>query len=87
LAVLWHEPKQEQAPVVPPVAEYEPVGAEDFILGAKPAGIGRTEDGVPYRFVRCVGVRREVWKKTDDGSEVAVVVPQEQIILAKMDVY
>jgi predicted anti-sigma-YlaC factor YlaD len=70
-----------------PVAKYEPVEAQDFILGARPLGIGHTRDGVPYRFLRCVGLRREVWKKTDDGSEVAIVVPQEQIIVAKMAVY
>jgi hypothetical protein len=87
LTVLWHEPKQEQAPVVPPVAEYEPVESQNFVLGAKQVGIGRTEEGVPYRLVQCVGVRRETWKKTSDGSEVAVVVPQQEIILAKMDVY
>jgi len=85
VAQLHHKPGRTAT--IAPVAKYEPVEAQDFILGAKPVGIGHTEDGVPYRFLRCVGVRREVWKKTADGSEVAVVVPQEQIILAKMDVY
>jgi hypothetical protein len=87
VANLHRSPAPGPSPAIIPVSKYEPVGAEDFILSAKPAGIGHTEDGVPYRFLRCVGVRREVWKKRADGSEVAVVVPQEQIIIAKMDVY
>jgi anti-sigma factor RsiW len=86
LVMRWdHRPS---LPVqVAPVAAYKSLGAQDYILAAKPAGIGHTKDGVPYRFLRCIGVRREVWKKTADGSEVAVVMPQEQIMLARMDVY
>lgn len=73
--------------VVPPVAQYVPVEVRDYILGATLLGVGHTDGGVPYRLLRSVGLRREVWKKTADGSEVAVVVPQQQLILAKMDVY
>ena len=84
VANLRHEPVVVE---VPPVAKYVPVESQDFVLGAKQVGIAHTEDGVPYRLLQCVGVRRETWKKTADGSEVAVVVPQQEIILAKMDVY
>jgi hypothetical protein len=70
-----------------PAPAYEPVEAHDYILGTQPVGIGHAGNGQPYRAVRCYGVRREVWRKTADGSEVAVVVPQQQVILAKMDVY
>ena len=38
-------------------------------------------------LARSYGVRREVWRNTADGSEVASVVPQQQLLLAKMDVY
>ena len=73
--------------VVPPVAQYLPVEAENFMLGVKQVGITHTENGVPYRLLQCIGVRREIWQKTSDGSQVAVVVPQQEIILAQMDMY
>lgn len=84
---LHHAPRPPAAVPAAAVAAYEPVEARDFILAARPAGIGHTADGVPYRFLRCFGVRREVWKKTADGSEVTVMVPHEQVLIAKLDVY
>lgn len=76
-------PGAEQA--VPP--RFETVGAQSYVLGTEAVGIGHDEAGRPYRVLRSYGVRREVWKNTADGSEVATVEPQQQLLLAKMDVY
>jgi hypothetical protein len=66
---------------------FESVEAEDYILGTEPLGIGRDERGRPYRILRGYGVRREVWRNPENGSEVARVVPRQHLLLARMDVY
>lgn len=89
LALWFAAPRPPPAPDVaqaePP--RFEAVGAQDYVFGTEALGIGHDETGRPYRVLRSFGVRREVWRNTADGSEVASVVPQQQLLLAKMDVY
>ena len=87
---LWvaaPRPDPVRLPVAPPAPQFETMGAQDYVLGTEPVGIGHDEAGRPYRVLRSYGVRREVWKNTADGSEVATVQPQQQLLLARMDVY
>ena len=89
LALWLAAPRPPPAPAVAQAdaPRFEPVGAQDFVLGTEALGIGHDETGRPYRVLRSYGVRRAVWRNTADGSEVASVVPQQQLLLAKMDVY
>jgi hypothetical protein len=80
-------PAPVQVAAEPSRAAYEAVVARDFILAAEPLGVGHDEAGRPFRVVRTYGVRREVWKNSADGTEVASVVPQQHLLLARMDVY
>lgn len=89
LALWLAAPRPPPAPDVAQAGapRFEAVGAQDFVLGTEALGIGHDETGRPYRVLRSYGVRREVWRNTADGSEVANVVPQQQLLLARMDVY
>jgi len=90
LVSLWHpeavKPAARTASAMPETS-YEPVEARDFILGARQIGVGHTADGQPYRVLHAYGLQRAVWKNSRDGSKVATVEPQQQILLAKMDVF
>ena len=83
--VLWIS-RPDPAPVPAPGAEVAAVDTRDYILGTEELGVGHDEAGQPYRIVRSIGVRRVVWRGAD-GTEVAQVEPQQQLLLAKMDVY
>lgn len=76
-----------QAPVRVAGQQVRPAETVDYILGARELGICRAPDGSPYKVVQCVGLSRQVWENTGDGRRLAQTVPQQRVLLVKMNTY
>lgn len=75
-------------PVKPAVAAAEPavpnlqfLEATNQVVETRREGVCQGSNGQPYEVLRCLSLKRSLWRNPKDGQDVEVVWPEQRVLL------